>query len=98
MPQINPFADSVPFPESQIDSSYERMEEVSLEQLLAEGRGRPATMSGNVPLPDLTLPETNSNELLATHYSLSPLLPRRNRSGCEWCSLPLGKNTIQTSQ
>ncbi|MEA2329598.1 MAG: mutual gliding-motility protein MglA, partial [Thermoanaerobaculia bacterium] len=47
----NPFADSVPFPESQIDSSYDRMEEVSLEQLLSEGRERPATMSGNVPLP-----------------------------------------------
>jgi signal recognition particle receptor subunit beta len=47
----NPFADSVPFPESQIDSSYERMEEVSLEQLLSEGRERPATMSGNVPVP-----------------------------------------------
>jgi signal recognition particle receptor subunit beta len=47
----NPFADSVPFPESQIDSSYDRMEEVSLEQLLSEGRERPATMSGNVALP-----------------------------------------------
>jgi mutual gliding-motility protein MglA len=47
----NPFADSVAFPESQIDSSYERMEEVSLEQLLSEGRERPATMSGNVAVP-----------------------------------------------
>jgi signal recognition particle receptor subunit beta len=47
----NPFADSVPFPESPVDSSYDRMEEVSLEQLLSEGRERPATMSGNVPLP-----------------------------------------------
>ena len=50
-PQLNPFADSVPFPESQMDSSYERMEEVSLESLLSEGRERPATMSGNVPIP-----------------------------------------------
>jgi len=50
-PQVNPFADSVPFPESQIDSSYERMEEVSLEQLLSEGRERPATFSGNVAVP-----------------------------------------------
>src|SRR5712691_3930256 len=49
-PQVNPFADSVPFPESQVDSSYERMEEVSLEQLLSEGRERPATMSG-APIP-----------------------------------------------
>ena len=50
-PQVNPFADSVPFPESQIDSSYERMEEVSLESLLSEGRERPATISGNVAIP-----------------------------------------------
>ncbi len=50
-PQINPFADSVPFPESQLDSSYERMEEVSLEQLLSEGRERPASISGNVAVP-----------------------------------------------
>src|SRR5258708_21162056 len=50
-PQVNPFADSVPFPESQVDSSYERMEEVSLEQLLSEGRERPATISGNVAVP-----------------------------------------------
>jgi mutual gliding-motility protein MglA len=48
----NPFADSVPFPESApIDAEYEKMEEVSLEQLLSEGRERPSTMSGNVPLP-----------------------------------------------
>jgi signal recognition particle receptor subunit beta len=47
----NPFADSVPFPESPLDTSYERMEEVSLEQLLSEGRQRPATMSGNVAVP-----------------------------------------------
>jgi len=47
----NPFADSVPFPESQVDSSYERMEEVSLEQLLSDGRERPSTMSGNVAVP-----------------------------------------------
>src|SRR5438270_4153910 len=47
----NPFADSVPFPESQIDSSYDRMEEVSLEQLLSEERERAASMSGDVPIP-----------------------------------------------
>jgi signal recognition particle receptor subunit beta len=49
-PQVNPFADSVPFPESQVDSSYDRMEEVSLEQLL-EGRERPATFAGNIAVP-----------------------------------------------
>jgi signal recognition particle receptor subunit beta len=47
-PAINPFAESVPFAES---SPYESMEEVSLDQLLAEGRERPATFAGNVPLP-----------------------------------------------
>jgi signal recognition particle receptor subunit beta len=47
-PDLNPFADSVPFPES---GPYERMEEVSLEQLLSEGRERPATFAGNVPIP-----------------------------------------------
>jgi signal recognition particle receptor subunit beta len=51
VPAANPFADSVPFPESQVDSSYERMEEVSLEQLLSEGRERPATISGDVAVP-----------------------------------------------
>ncbi len=30
-----------------------------------------------VPLPDLTLPETSPNELLATPFSLAPLLPQR---------------------
>src|SRR5207244_11967003 len=41
-----PFPDSVPFPESPMASGYEKMEEVSLEQLLSEGRERPATISG----------------------------------------------------
>jgi signal recognition particle receptor subunit beta len=50
VPQVNPFAESVPFPESQVDSSYDAMEEVSLEQLL-EGRERPATFSGNIAIP-----------------------------------------------
>lgn len=51
---MNPFADSVPFPESDanpLDAGYEKMEEVSLEQLLMEGRERPATMSGSIPIP-----------------------------------------------
>lgn len=47
----NPFADSVPFPESPMASGYEKMEEVSLEQLLSEGRERPATMTGNIAIP-----------------------------------------------
>lgn len=55
-PASNPFADSVPFPESVPDEAYERMEEVSLEQLVSEGRERPATFSGNVPIP-VQIPE-----------------------------------------
>lgn len=48
----NPFADSVPFPDSApVESDYDAAEEVSLEQLLAEGRTRPATFAGDVPLP-----------------------------------------------
>ena len=34
-----------------LDAGYEKMEEVSLEQLLSEGRERPSTMSGNVAVP-----------------------------------------------
>lgn len=55
-PAMNPFADSLapdPFPLAEaepIDSGYEDVQEVSLEQLL-EGRERPATMSGAVPVP-----------------------------------------------
>jgi len=51
-PELSPFGDSIPFPEAAnpLDAGYEKMEEVSLEQLL-EGRERPATMSGTVPIP-----------------------------------------------
>lgn len=48
----NPFADSAPFPDAGIGSDYEAAEEVSLEQLLSEGRSRPSTMSGSVAVPD----------------------------------------------
>ena len=50
-PDVNPFGDSMPFPDSAPTAGYEKMEEVSLEQLLSEGRERPATISGNVPIP-----------------------------------------------
>jgi signal recognition particle receptor subunit beta len=50
-PDLNPFGDSIPFPDSAPTAGYEKAEEVSLEQLLSEGRERPATISGNVPLP-----------------------------------------------
>ena len=52
MPPTNPFEDSLPFPEStSMDQGYEAMEEVSLEQLVSEGRERPMTMSGNIAVP-----------------------------------------------
>jgi signal recognition particle receptor subunit beta len=48
----NPFADSVPFPDSApVEADYEAAEEVSLEQLLAESRSRPATISGDIAIP-----------------------------------------------
>lgn len=57
VPEMNPFADSVPFPDSGLDSGYEKAEEVSLEQLLSEGRERPATIGGSVPIPVVPLPD-----------------------------------------
>jgi signal recognition particle receptor subunit beta len=51
LPEANPFGDSMPFPDANpLNSGYEKMEEVSLEQLL-EGRERPATLSGSIPVP-----------------------------------------------
>ncbi len=48
----NPFADSIPFPEAGgADADYDKAEEVSLEQLLAEGRSRPETFHGTVAVP-----------------------------------------------
>jgi signal recognition particle receptor subunit beta len=48
----NPFADSVPFAdEAPVAADYDAAEEVSLDQLLAEGRTRPSTLSGNVAVP-----------------------------------------------
>ena len=48
----NPFADSIPFPDAgAADADYDKAEEVSLEQLLAEGRSRPETFHGTVAVP-----------------------------------------------
>jgi len=49
----NPFADSVPFPDdtAPVAADYDAAEEVSLDQLLAEGRSRPTTLSGDVAVP-----------------------------------------------
>lgn len=65
-PSFNPFADSVPFPESTTDSGYEAAEEVSLEQLLSEGRERPATFSGNIAVPIIEeVEELGADQLVA---------------------------------
>src|SRR5207245_1504010 len=53
IPEVNPFGDSMPFPDANpLNAGYEKMEEVSLEQLL-EGRERPATLSGSIPIPPI---------------------------------------------
>jgi signal recognition particle receptor subunit beta len=50
----NPFADSIPFAdEAPVAADYDAAEEVSLDQLLAEGRTRPSTLSGDVAVPIL---------------------------------------------
>jgi hypothetical protein len=49
----NPFADSVPFETAPVETDYDKAEEVSLEQLLAEGRERPMTISGDVAVPHI---------------------------------------------
>ena len=58
------FPEAMPFPESPMDGGYEKMEEVSLEDLLSEGRERPATMSGNVPVPVEEIEELGHHELV----------------------------------
>ncbi|HMC20518.1 MAG TPA: hypothetical protein VKL19_01600, partial [Thermoanaerobaculia bacterium] len=66
LPEANPFGDSIPFPESNpLNAGYEKMEEVSLEQLL-EGRERPATMSGTIPVPMEDVEELGAHELVPT--------------------------------
>lgn len=62
----NPFADSVPFAESDVpvEADYDAAEEVSLDQLLAEGRTRPATFAGDVPIPEEEIEELGHEELV----------------------------------
>jgi hypothetical protein len=66
----NPFAGSIamepsPFPEgaAPVEADYEAAEEVSLEQLLAEGRTRP-TFSGSVAVPLDDIEELGAAELV----------------------------------
>lgn len=69
----NPFADSVPFPDAApVESDYEAAEEVSLEQLLAEGRSRPQTFSGNIAVPDVEeVEELGAEEILDAPVSVA---------------------------
>ena len=64
---LDPIMDSPPFPEASdnpLDAGYEKMEEVSLEQLLQEGRERPATFAGTVAVP---IEEDDVEEIGAEH-------------------------------
>ena len=66
IPDANPFGDSLPFPDANpLNAGYEKMEEVSLEQLLEE-RERPATMSGTTPIPVAVeeVEELGANEIM----------------------------------
>ncbi|HEY0157318.1 MAG TPA: ADP-ribosylation factor-like protein [Thermoanaerobaculia bacterium] len=69
----NPFADSVPFADSApVQADYDKAEEVSLDQLLAEGRNRPATFSGDVPVPHVDdVEELGAEELLDTPVAVA---------------------------
>ena len=79
---LNPFANSVPFPEaSSVAEDYERAEEVSLDQLL-EGRERPATIGGNTPVPvifaDEEIDELSDETMIAVEEPPAP--PSRPRA------------------
>jgi signal recognition particle receptor subunit beta len=84
LPEFNPFAESVPFetpfPESvpfpeatPVEEDYEAAEEVSLEQLLAQGRERPAPFAGDVPVPVIAddVEELGAEELVAAPDEVS---------------------------
>jgi signal recognition particle receptor subunit beta len=87
----NPFADSLapdaasdvaasdnPFPEAEapVEADYEAAEEVSLEQLLAEGRSRP-TYSGSVPVPLDDIEELGAAELVDSPGAVAVMEPER---------------------
>ncbi len=69
----NPFADSVPFADSApVEADYDGAEEVSLEQLLSEGRTRPATFAGDVAIPHAEeVEELGADELLETPVAVA---------------------------
>jgi signal recognition particle receptor subunit beta len=64
----NPFADSA------AQADYEKAEEVSLEQLLAEGRSRP-TFSGTVPVPLDDIEELGAAELVESPSGVAVMEP-----------------------
>ncbi|HVT03036.1 MAG TPA: GTPase domain-containing protein [Thermoanaerobaculia bacterium] len=77
----NPFADSMPTHDTPMSApfeaggagEYEKVEEVSLESLL-EGRDRPATMSGNIPIPvemDEVIEELPASDMVDSEEPLS---------------------------
>jgi signal recognition particle receptor subunit beta len=74
----NPFEDSLgtdsPFPEGAAAADYEAAEEVSLEQLLAEGRSRP-TFSGTVPVPLDEIEELGAAELVESPGAVAVMEP-----------------------
>ena len=74
----NPFEDSLanesPFPEGAVAEDYEKAEEVSLEQLLAEGRSRP-TFSGTVPVPLDEIEELGAEEILEAPAAVAVMEP-----------------------
>jgi signal recognition particle receptor subunit beta len=75
----NPFADSIPFPDAAapVEADYDRAEEVSLDQLLAEGRSRPATLSGDVatPIVEPTIDTHDEIEELGAEHLVAPDAP-----------------------
>ncbi|MDP9193169.1 MAG: GTPase domain-containing protein [Acidobacteriota bacterium] len=78
----NPFEGSLgesPFPDGAAEADYEKAEEVSLEQLLAEGRTRP-TFSGTVPVPLDEIEELGAAELLESPADVAVMEPEPEQS------------------
>jgi signal recognition particle receptor subunit beta len=82
----NPFSGSMPsndanpFPDAPPVAEYEAAEEVSLEQLLAEGRTRP-TFSGSVPVPLDEIEEVGAEDLVDASSSVAVMEPEHASSG-----------------
>jgi signal recognition particle receptor subunit beta len=68
------FSTDTPFPDGAAAADYETAEEVSLEQLLAEGRSRP-TFTGTVPVPLDEIEELGAEELVESPSSVAVMEP-----------------------